>query len=147
MTTTSPPAAIIDTLNGLLEAELNSIFRFMGEGYPFLNRATVEVRKPLREMVLSNERRAAEIAERIFTLGGEPLPKSVEPEEQYLAFLSLKFLLPKLVNAKKLMIQRYENALNVVSPNDGTTTALVQRLLDEHRSELQSLEHAATQVK
>ncbi len=143
MTSTSPPAAIIDTLNGLLEAELNSIFRFMGEGYPFLNRATVEVRKPLREMVRSNERRAAEIADQIFTLGGQPVPRSIAPEEQYLAFLSLKFLLPKLVSSEKLMIQRYENALKVVSPAD----ALVQRLLEEHRSELQTLEHTAAQVK
>ena len=31
--------------------------------------------------------------------------RSLQNEEQYLAFLSLKFLLPKLVNAKQLMIR------------------------------------------
>src|SRR5947209_5437518 len=94
--TMSPaPAAVIDVLNSLLEAEVNSIFRFMDESYPYLSRATVEVRRPLTEMVQTNQRQAGELSELIESLGGYPAPRSVAPEEQYLAFLSLKFLLPK----------------------------------------------------
>jgi len=36
------PAAAIDTLCSLLEAELNSIFRFMEESSPYLSRATAD---------------------------------------------------------------------------------------------------------
>src|SRR2546429_7778848 len=90
----SSPEAVVDTLNGLLEAELNSIFRFMGEGSPYLSRAAVEIRTPLNEMIQAHDRHAGELYDLIESLGGVPVPKSVQPEEQYLAFLSLKFLLP-----------------------------------------------------
>src|SRR5205809_6010455 len=110
------PLATVDVLNSLLEAETTSIFRFMGEGYPYLNRATAEVRKPLQEMVLTIEPRVLRLAEMIERLGGIPnsAPRGIDREEQYLAFLSLKVLLPKLVNAKKLLIERYENAMRVL---------------------------------
>ena len=107
-------AAVIDALNGLLEAELNSVFRFMGEGSPYLSRATADVRRPLAEMVATSDRHAAELSDLIESLGGYPLPRSLRPEEQYLAFLSLKFLLPKLADEKRLMIRRYENALRAI---------------------------------
>src|SRR3954466_7173964 len=95
---TAPPVAVLDLLNSLLEAELNSVFRFMGEGSPYLSRATVEVRRPLQQMVVAGHRRTNELAELMDSLGRVPTPVvSVQREEQYLAFLSLKFLLPKLV--------------------------------------------------
>src|SRR3954451_23228301 len=101
-TMSATPVALVDTLNSLLEAERTSVFRFMGEGYPYLNRANVDVRRPLQEMVNTIDRRGEMIVEQIDTLGGEPntAPLGIDPEEQYLAFLSLKFLLPKLVEAK-----------------------------------------------
>src|SRR5438477_8948894 len=87
------PVAVVDLLNSLLEAELNSIFRFMGEGSPYLSRASAEVRRPLQEMVLAERRRAAEIANLIDALGSVPTPAgAIRRDEQYLAFLSLKFL-------------------------------------------------------
>src|SRR3954464_2198259 len=62
MSSTAVPVAVVDLLTSLLEAELGSIFRFMGEGSPYLSRATVEVRRPLQEMVLAERRRAADLA-------------------------------------------------------------------------------------
>ena len=47
----SAPAAVVDALNALLEAETHSLLRFMGEGYPYLSRTTAEVRQPLQEMI------------------------------------------------------------------------------------------------
>src|SRR5688572_32765734 len=110
----SAPVAVIDALNGLLEAELNSVFRFIDEGSPYLSRATVEVKRPLEAMVATNHRHAAELSDLIESLGGYPVPRSLRPEEQYLAFLSLKFLLPKLANEKQFTIERYENALGAL---------------------------------
>jgi hypothetical protein len=140
------PLAVIDALNGLLEAELNSIFRFMGEGSPYLSRATAEIRRPLAEMVQAGNRRSMELAGMIDQLGGLPLPGSVQPEEQYLAFLTLKFLLPKLVNEKRLTIQRYENALLALKDSPAEVVSLLNSQLSEHRADLKTLEQAAADL-
>jgi hypothetical protein len=141
------PLALVDTLNALLEAEQSSIFRFMGEGYPYLNRATVDVRRPLQEMVNTIETRAAALADQIESLGGVPTfaPRGIDREEQYLAFLSLKFLLPKLVEAKQEMIERYENAIRAVRGSE-EAKALLTGLVEEHRAQLKTLEEAAQRV-
>ena len=143
---TSAPVAVVDALNSLLESQQNSIIRFMGEGSPYLTRATAEVRRPLQEMLNNNLRRCSELYTAIEALGGEPRPRTVQPEEQYLAYLSLKFLLPKLVDAKKLVIRRYENALKAIGKGPAEAVALLQRHLADHRAELAILEKAAASV-
>lgn len=139
----SAPAAVIDALNGLLEAELNSVFRFMDEGSPYLSRATVEVKRPLAQMVETNQRHAGDLAELIESLGGYPLPRSIRPEEQYLAFLSLKFLLPKLANQKQLTIEGYENALGAIGAAHREVTDLLRAHISTHRHDLELLLRAA----
>jgi hypothetical protein len=145
----SAPVAVIDALNSLLEAELSSIFRFMGEGSPYLSRASAEVKRPLNEMVQTNARHVADLSGLIESLGGFPVPRSIRPEEQYLSFLSLKFLLPKLVDAKRLTIERYENTLKAVekAPNAPPEVIdVLNRHLAEHRAQLGVLEKAAAAV-
>ena len=142
----SAPAAVIDALNGLLESELNSVFRFMGEGSPYLSRATVEVKRPLEEMVRTNQRHAGELSDLIESLGGYPVPRSIRPDEQYLAFLSLKFLLPKLVDEKMLILQRYDNALRRIPDAPPEVLALLHRHQEECRAQLETLKKAAEDV-
>jgi hypothetical protein len=143
----SAPVAIIDTLNALLESEKSSIFRFMDEGSPYLSRATAEVRRPLQEMVDSNTRNVRELGDLIQSLGGVPVHSfGVQNEEQYLAFLSLKFLLPKLVDAKKLTIRRYENAISALEGAPPEVLSLVTAQLTEHRAQLETLQKAAADV-
>jgi hypothetical protein len=143
----STPIALIDTLNELLDAEQTSLLRFMGEGYPYLNRATVEVRRPLEEMVSTIDGRVGRLADQIERLGGVPNlgPRGIDREEQYLAFLSLKFLLPKLVDAKKLLIERYENAIRAIKSNS-EAKALLSELLEAHQAQLNILRQAASRV-
>ena len=140
------PVAVVDALNSLLEAQQNSIIRFMGEGSPYLSRATVEVRRPLQEMLQNNIRRCRDLYETIEALGGTPLPRSLQPEEQYLAFLSLKFLLPKIVDAKNLVIRRYENAVKAIGKDPPEVLALLQSHLAQHRAELAVLERTTAGV-
>ena len=139
----SAPVAVIDALNGLLEAELNSVFRFMDEGSPYLSRATVEVKRPLEAMVRTNHRHAAELADLIESLGGYPVPRSIRPEEQYLAFLSLKFLLPKLANEKQFTIERYENALRAIPTAPPQVSDVLRAHIATHRRDLEILNKAA----
>ncbi|MBA2706329.1 MAG: hypothetical protein H0U59_00810 [Gemmatimonadaceae bacterium] len=141
------PVAVVDTLNSLLEAELNSVFRFMGEGSPHLGRATADVRKPLAEMVVAEQRRAQRLADAIEAFGVTPTPTPADRrEDQFLAYLSLKFLLPKLVDEKQLQIRRYENVLRVVPMSEEAMVALLNAHLRELREELEILEKAAAQV-
>jgi hypothetical protein len=142
----APPVAVIDTLNGLLEAEQNSIFRFMGEGSPYLSRAGAEIRRPLNEMVLAGQRRAMDLADLIDRLGGIPSPRAIQPEEQYLAFLTLKFLLPKLADAKKLTIERYENAINALSGSSGDVIGVLKSHVAEMNAELAAIEKAVSET-
>ena len=146
MSDAPPSAAVIDALNSLLEAEQNSIFRFMGEGSPYLNRASAETRRPLQQMVKTSYRHCGQLYQMIEHLGGVPRPCGIEPEEQYLAFLSLKFLLPKLVDAKKMLIERYENAIRALKGADRQALAVVQSLLLEHKSQMAILNRAAEHV-
>lgn len=147
-----PPVAVVDLLTSLLEAEMNSVFRFMGEGSPYLGRASAEVRKPLQEMVLAEHRRAGELADLIESLGTVPTPAgAIRRDEQYLAFLSLQFLLPKLLIEKKLHIERYENALAGLKQTHlpqvpAQAIAVVESQLAELRNELSALERAAQHV-
>ena len=141
------PARLIDALCGLLDAERNNIIRFMGEGSPYLGRATAEVRRPLQEMVDANARHVRALGELIIALGGNPAPMSpIVSEEQYLAFLSLKFLLPKLVYAENLIIKRYENALASLRDAPDDVKALLESHLVEHRDQMKILEKSAADV-
>ena len=145
--TMAPPVAVIDALNSLLEAELGSVFRFMGEGSPYLSRASADVRRPLQQMVEANQRYVMAIAEMIQRLGGEPMTRMVRPEEQYLAFLSLKFLLPKLVDEKNLIVRRYDNALRAL-PTDvpPEVTRLLRTIQSEHKAHADVLKKSADEV-
>ena len=143
------PVAVVDALNALLEAEQNSIFRFMDEGSPYLSRATVEIKRDVQNMARNSYRHCGELFSTIEALGGTPRPRGLQPEEQYLAFLSLKFLLPKLVEDKKLTIRRYENTLRAVSTVPACPPEIVQllrRQLDEHKAELKVLENDTAAV-
>ena len=144
--TMAPPVAVIDALNSLLEAEQGSVFRFMGEGSPYLSRATADVRRPLQEMVDANRRHVAALGATIERLGGFPVPRPVRAEEQYLAFLSLKFLLPKLVDEKLLITRRYDNALRALPDAPPEVTRLLRAIQSEHKAHAEVLEKAAQDV-
>jgi hypothetical protein len=136
-------AAVLDVLYGLLEAEQGSIFRFMREGSPYLTRATVETRGQVEAMAGASDRHAGELFALIDALGGAPRTEPVHPENQYLSYLSLKFLLPKLAGAKRQTIQRYENALRALRGAPGEVSALLNAQLSEHRRDLATLESAS----
>jgi hypothetical protein len=142
---TTAPAIVIDQLNELLQAEISSIIHFMGEGSPYLDRADADLRTMLREMVAKIDVRAAAIADLIDWMGGIVRDRSdVNRDDQYLAFLSFKFLLPKLVEAKQLLIERYQNALGAIEQAaDGEEArVMLTAFREEHVGELKMLRDA-----
>jgi len=58
----------------------------------------------------------------------------------------MKFLLPKLVEAKKRAIERYENAIRAVPTAPVEVRALLEDLLSDHQDDLKILQHAASAV-
>jgi hypothetical protein len=133
-------AALLDALYALFEAEEGSVFRFMHQGTPYLTRATVETQREIEAMAQTSVRHAAEIAALIEQFGGSIGLAPVHPGNQYLAYLSLKFLIPKLADAKRRMLERYENALRALKDAPPEVVELLKRHIDEHRRELTSLE-------
>ena len=140
-------AVVLDTLQSLLDAEQASIFRFMRSGSPYLTRATLDTRDRVERMAVESDRHAAALAELIDRLGGAARPRAVQPEDQYLAYLSLKFLLPKLAEAKRTTIERYENALRALRGASPDVLALLDGNLAEHRADLAVLESAAAAAR
>ncbi len=137
---------IIDLLSDLLQSEQAGAFHFMTEADPYINRAEAELRRPLLEMIQATIRREGELAAVIDELGSSPPPPAVSKENQYLAFLSVDFLLPKLRDAKLASIRNYEKALKLAG-EDEMVTAVLEQHLREHRSELEQLEKALSHLK
>ena len=133
-------AVVLDVLQGLLEAEQASVFRFMRSGSPYLTRATLETRDRVERMAAGTDRRVRELGELIERIGGMAHLRPVQPENQYLAFLSLKFLLPKLAGSKHVTIERYENALRALKGASAEVRGVLERQLVEHREESALLE-------
>ena len=145
--TSTASAATLDALNSLLEAECNSIFHFVGAGSPYLTDASATVRQSLAVITRNLDSHTAELTHLIRHLGGLPAtPRKPRAEDQYLSFLSLKFLLPKLVDAKKLMIDRYESALRAVQPIAEVRDLLLSHL-ESMRVDLEILKKTAAEVQ
>jgi hypothetical protein len=145
---TQAPQSIIDTLNGLLEGHHGSVFPFVLTNSQQLGKAPAGVRELLAETHEVCERQSHALVQLIKSLGGTP--RVTEPNrtnESYLSFLSLKFLLPTLVNEKDLLLQRYENARASVSEhNSPAVYAELKRLEDEQCALLGRLKKAAREV-
>jgi hypothetical protein len=137
---------IIDLVSDLLQSEQAGAFHFMTEADPYINRAEAELRRPLLEMVQSTIRREGELAALIDELGSSPPPPAVSKENQYLAFLSVDFLLPKLRDAKLASIRNYEKAIRIAA-GDEMVTAVLEQHLREHRTELEHLERALSHLR
>jgi hypothetical protein len=134
---TASPAAL-EALGALLDVERTSILRFMDEGSPHLTRATVALRKKIDAMYRANIRRAGQLVTTIEALGGSIRPPGVQPEDQYLAFLDLKFIIPKLIEDKKRSIAACERAKTLLA-GAPELAAIVTQQLAQHEAELKSL--------
>ena len=86
------PELVVDALNNLLASEQNNLIRFMDEGSPYLARASGDKRRSLSKMVPTHTRHCSELYGMIEYLGGVPENPKLEPEEQYMAFLSFDFI-------------------------------------------------------
>jgi hypothetical protein len=134
---------VCDALVTLLDAERSSIFRLTGAESPYLDGAGPELRQSLQAMADESLRNERELADLLRPSDGPMVDSSrVRPDPSFLEFLSLKFLLPKLANAKEVLIRYYENALRALGRDGGQVQALLQRLLAQHKADVEFLRRA-----
>ena len=133
------PAAILDALLALHEAEQGSVFRLMSKGSPYVRQAPEELRGRMSELNETNRRHIEELAAVVRQLGGVPQPRPA-PVEPYLQYLSPKFLVAKLLNEKELMLRRYENTLRAIPKSTlGNIIDLLHRQRDEQSAHVDAL--------
>jgi hypothetical protein len=142
-TTAAQPIKATDALGGILRAEQMSVFHFMAEAEAYINPALAEIRRPLEKMVRASRRREGELAAMIVELGGALRQPALAAETQYLAFLSVGFLLPKMVMARQQVIGRYEQAVGSLAGAPVDAIALLKGHLEELKEELAVLQKAA----
>ena len=130
---------MVDVLCELLEGEHGCMLRFLGEAEPYISGAAVEAGRLLQGMVAAAVRREGELVNSVSDLGGTPRPPAVSREHQYLAYLSMDYLLPKLAEAKERSIARYESALQQIGESGPAVSQALKRHLAEHRGELEAI--------
>jgi len=144
MSTASPILAtapgVIDVLADLLNAEQTSILQFAQAAWPYLTRTTIKTKEPLRRMIRGSEARCRALADLIQGLGGSLCRRGLQPQEQYLAYLSQEFLLPKFVASAHLLISLYQAALDDVAGSAHQIADLLRRQAGDLISELALLE-------
>lgn len=134
--TTANPVAI---LNELLDDELHSPLRYIQQSMPYFEARYARLWVSLKRLANSQMIRAGELIRMINTLGGEPTEIHPVREEQYLAFLSLDYLKPRLVEWKNATILRHERALMLLGEGDRSAVELIVNHLEQHREELDAI--------
>jgi hypothetical protein len=136
------PLAVLDTLQSILDAESTSIFRLMTSDHPHALRLSQSTREALSAIVLSTDRRLREVCDFIEAISEQPPAQKTPVDDAQLKHLSPKFFLPKLIEEKKLLIERLENAAGLLRVNP-QAAALVRSHLHEHLVELEDLIQSA----
>jgi hypothetical protein len=144
------PIVVLDVLQSIHEAEQASVFRLMGDAAPPVAPVPPRVQEVLRGLYEANVRHVHELAAEIRRLGESPRarrPAELTSDESYLRFLSLQFLVPKLVREKQLMVERYENALRALPKElPAGIPDMLRRQLAEQVANVDALQAAVEKV-
>ena len=135
-----------DVIGELLQEEQSGLFHTMSTADPYINRAAAELRRPMQEMIVRTQRRAAELVALVEQLGGTSRPARVNPEHQYFGYLSIDFLLPKLQEAKRQSVERYQRALRLIPASEEELRGLLESHLAQHLHEMETLSTAMAHV-
>ena len=132
----------------VLQDEQSDLFYFMSTADPYINRAAADLRRPLQDMIERGTRQAGELVGVLEQLGGIARPVRPSPEFQYFAYLSVDFLLPRLYEAKRRSIERYQRALRLVPESETDVRGLLESHLAQHLRDMETLSthvaHAAS---
>lgn len=134
--------AIADVLNDLLATELASEFASIVRSAPHAGRSGTGVRKTIRYVAEADARRTDDLWLLLLSLGMEPRPGR-RHREAVEAYLSIDYLLPRMILKKERTLQAYRGAVAIVGDTPESVAATLRRHLTEHAGELEVLRQAA----
>jgi len=102
---------VIAVLRGLLGAERSSVVRFMGSAEIYAGRGEAGRLHAVEQLSAACSRHEAELVAMIEELGSPPGFAPVPTDYQYLAYLSLEHLRPRIIEAARDALARYEAAI------------------------------------
>jgi hypothetical protein len=129
---------LAERLNRLMAGEHAGVFRFLAAAGPYLHGPAAHLRPGLERMAAESEANERELAELIEAHNGIARPAPVNMDLQTLGFVSLGYLLPRLVSAKRAAIAEYRAVLETVE--EEAVRAVLRRHLERHEGDLQVLE-------
>jgi hypothetical protein len=146
MTTATQNTDLAGILDALLTGERTDAFGFLASSSPYVGHSAAAWRT-VQTILAASRQRQLELAAMLDAMGVMPRPGTFPPETQYLAFLSMEFLLPKLIEAKERSIRQYEMALTQTGDENQHVTSVLARHLEEHRAELDLLKAGLAQAR
>ncbi|QOV90208.1 hypothetical protein [Humisphaera borealis] len=129
---------IADVLNDLLGAELGSLFASAVASGSHAGLRGAGLRRTMQYVAEADARRAGDVAALIESLGLEPAP-SRQQQEPVESYLSIDYILPRLIADKQCTLQAYRDAVAQLSEVSESIAALLRRHLTEHAGELEIL--------
>lgn len=132
---------VVDVLCGLLAGEQGNLFHFMKEADAYIRPGEVGLRRLIQGMIEADARREEELIGLITERGGCPRLALVVPERQYMAYLSMEYMLPRLIESREASVRRYEKAVKEVGEEEGVA-GVISKQLGELGEELEALRKA-----
>jgi hypothetical protein len=129
---------VIGMLSGLLAQERRAVFHYLGESGAYIRGPWASLRKALERMVREARENEMELGELIEARGEVVRPVAVNMEMQNLPYLSVDYLMPKLVQAKLKSIAAYEAAIAAAAEAD--VVVVLARHVGRHREDLVRLQ-------
>lgn len=133
--------AVLGTLNALYLAESCSFFRYMDTWSPWTDVRTIKLRTAVRDMARASYGHADRISHLMESLGASPTPGSFRKSDADANYADWSTLLPRLIDAKRRMIIRCDEAIKSLQASHGAEQAveLITALRAEHQSHLDTL--------
>ncbi len=132
--------SIAEVLNDLLASEHGSPFASVVRSTPHLGQRGLDVGRAIKYIATADARRAADLWSLIDSLGLEALPGRHHHQAE--AYLSIAYVLPKLIDAKQRVLQQYREAIAALGEGTPSIAAILKRHLTEHAGELEVLAEA-----
>lgn len=130
----------IEILNELLAAETAGLIARLRTASPFVDWTGTEENEVVGRILRDQARNAEILTQEILRLEGAPEPSLPDTTTADLHYLDLAFLLPKILDSQRKIVDLYQSALAELSGEHLATTRCISDLLAEHRRYLSELE-------
>jgi hypothetical protein len=134
---------IIEILNELFALEAENLLPRIAESTVFISWASTDDARVVERMIVEDRENRALLASTIRDIGGEILPVWGPIDSGNMHFLDLGFLLPRVVEDHRRLVEAYESAAPQVSAV-GIAAEVVGKIAECHRGHTEQLSALAS---